>query len=114
MKRASQVLRDRPTLKVRVNRDSVCAADDIDSHEKDIEVRSFTEPEAFIQAVTSAYGMPMIEGGHAAWVVTLNGDKIGVHAQEWNTPRATVSELRFLDSNEVFLQYHAQADPEQL
>lgn len=115
MKREFQVLRDRPTLKIRVTRDSVCAADDVDApNERFVDVHSFTEPEAFIQAVTTAYGMPLIQGGKAAWVVLLNGDKIGVAAQEWNTPRASVRDLQFEDSNHVFLRYHAQSDPSTL
>lgn len=115
MKRAFQVLRDRPTLRIRVTRDSVCAADDVEApNEKYVEIHSFTEPDAFIQAVTTAYGMPIIQGGRAAWVVLLNGDKIGVVAQEWNAPRATVRELQFRESNEVFLRYHAQTDPRSL
>ena len=112
MKRAFQVLRDRPTLTIRVTRDSVCAADDVEApNEKYVEVHSFTEPEAFIQAVASAYGIPLIQGGRAAWVVLLNGDRIGVCAQEWNAPRASVRELQFQESNHVFLRYHAQSDP---
>lgn len=112
MKLAFQVLRDRPTLRIRVTRDSVCAGDDVEApNEKYVEVHSFTEPEAFIQAVTHAYGMPLIQGGRAAWTVHLNGDKIGVVAQEWNSPRASVRELHFDESNQVFLRYHAQSDP---
>ena len=115
MKRAFQVLRDRPTLTIRVTRDSVCAGDDVEApNEKLVEVHSFTEPDAFIQAVTTAYGMPLIQGGRAAWVVLLNGDKIGVVAQEWNAPRATKRELQFQESNHVFLRYHAQSDPDTL
>jgi len=115
MKLAFKVLRDRPTLRIRVTRDSVCAGDDVDApNEKHVEVHSFTDPEAFIHAVTDAYGMPFIQGGRAAWVVLLNGDKIGVVAQEWNAPRASVRELQFQESNHVFLRYHAQSDPNTL
>ena len=113
MKLAFQVLRDRPTLRIRVTRDSVCAGDDVEApNEKHVEIHSFTEPEAFIQAVTHAYGMPLIQGGRAAWTVHLNGNKIGVVAQEWNSPRASVRELHFEESNHVFLRYHAQSDPD--
>ncbi|MDB4673841.1 hypothetical protein OAF27_03395 [Verrucomicrobiales bacterium] len=115
MKREFQVLRDRPMLKIRVTRDSVCAGDDVDApNERFVEVHSFTEPDAFIQAVTTAYGMPLIEGGKAAWVVLLNGEKIGVAAQEWDAPVASARELRFQKSNHVFLRYHAQTEPSTL
>jgi len=115
MKREFQVLRDRPMLTIRVTRDSVCAGDDVEApNEKFVEVNSFTEPEAFMHAVTNAYGMPTIEGGKAAWVVLLNGNRIGVIAQEWNAPKVSVRELQFQESNHVFLRYHAQSDPSTL
>ena len=113
MKRGFSILRDRPTLIIAVTRDSVCAADDVMApNEKAIEVHSFTEPEAFVRAVTTEYGMPIIQGGRATWEVLLNDRKIGVTAQEWNSPRATVARIEFPQENRIHFRYHAQADPE--
>lgn len=113
MKRSFPVLKDRPKVEVAVTRDSVCAADDVMApNREDIVIHSFTEPKDFIRAVAAEYGMPTIHGGKATWEVILNDQKVGVIAQEWNSPRATVDEISFQEDNHVFLRYHAQADPE--
>lgn len=112
MKQSFAILRDRPKLAISVTRDSVCAADDVMApNEKQIEIHSFTDPEAFMRAVAAEYGMPTIQGGKATWEVFLNDEKIGVISQEWNSPRATITEIAFDDDDHVFLRYHAQADP---
>jgi hypothetical protein len=47
MKKAFEVLRDRPKLYIRLTRDSVCAGDDCDAqHEKTVSVYSFVDPTA--------------------------------------------------------------------
>lgn len=113
MMRSFSILKDRAKVKVSVTRDSVSAADDVTApNKKRIVIGNFTETEDFIRAVAIEYGVPSIQGGRATWEVILNDQKIGVIAQEWQSPRATVSEVSLQDDNHVFLRYHAQADPE--
>jgi hypothetical protein len=63
MKKAFQVLKDRPTVSVVLTRDSVCAGDDCDApHEKKSVVHSFLDPEALVREVASGYISPVLPG----------------------------------------------------
>jgi hypothetical protein len=76
MKKAFQVLKDRPQVSVILTRDSVCAADDCDApHEKTIKIHSFIDPEALAREVSSGY-LPSVAGIGHSWICVLNDIKI--------------------------------------
>lgn len=61
MKAAFRVLKARPRISVVLTRDSVCAGDDCDAHEKTVEVSSFVDPEVFAREISSGY-LPSVAG----------------------------------------------------
>jgi len=74
MKKAFQVLNDRPQITLVLTRDSVCAADDCDApHEMTIKVHSFTDPEALVRETAIGY---ILAGVDHSWICVLNDIKI--------------------------------------
>jgi hypothetical protein len=76
MKKAFQILKDRPQITLVLTRDSVCAGDDCDApHENTIKVHSFTDPEALARETASGY-LPNVAGVGHSWICVLNDIKI--------------------------------------
>jgi hypothetical protein len=99
-----QTLKDRPKIRVALDRDSVCAGDDCDSHETTVEVHSFVDPVAFARAVSSGY-LPSVAGVGHTWTCVLNGVKIAeISVSEI---RALVHETPFATDNHVDFVYHS-------
>ena len=104
MKAEFEILKARPKIHVVLNRDSVCAGDDCESHEKTVEVYSFVDPEAFTRAVSSGY-LPSIAGVGHTWTRVLNGIKI---AEIGNSNiRVLVHKSPFAEENRVDFIYHS-------
>jgi hypothetical protein len=104
MKAEFQILKAKPKIRVVLTRDSVCAGDDCDAHEKTVEVYSFIDPEAFARAISSDY-LPAIAGVGHTWVCVLNGVKVAEIA--CSGIRALVRENPFSEDNRVHFVYHA-------
>lgn len=103
MKSSFSVLQGRHKIKVRLTRDSVCAADDCDApHAKEIEVYSFTDPEAFSNATASRY-LPSVAGIGHRWICRLNGVKIAEITH--SGVESLVPETAFAERNEVHFSY---------
>lgn len=104
MKTEFQVLKERPKIQVILDRDSVCAGDDCESHAKTVEVYSFIDPEAFAREVSSGY-LPSVAGIGYTWTCELNGVKIAeiTHSHI----RALVRESPFSRENRVHFVYHS-------
>jgi hypothetical protein len=103
MKSLFSVLQGRPKIKVRLTRDSVCAADDCDApHEKEVEVYSFTDPEAFANATAYGY-LPSVAGIGHRWICRLNGVKIAEVTH--SGVESLVHEMVFAEQNEVHFTY---------
>jgi len=104
MKAEFQILKTKPKIQVMLNRDSVCAGDDCESHEKTVEVYSFVDPEVFARAVSEGYLPPVAGSGHF-WTCVLNGVNI---AEIGNTGiRILVRETPFAEDNRVDFIYHS-------
>jgi hypothetical protein len=104
MKAEFQVLKARPKIQVVLNRDSVCAGDDCESHEKTVEVYSFVDPEAFAREVSSGY-LPSIAGIGHFWICELNGVKMAeIHN---SNVKVLVRETPFANENCVHFIYHS-------
>jgi hypothetical protein len=105
MKSAFQVLRDRPKLRIRMTRDSVCAGDDCDApHEKTVSVHSFVDPTALVSHLSSGY-LPTVSGTGHSWDCLLNGQLIASILVSGVCPRVT--EVAFAENNDVHFKYHA-------
>jgi len=104
MKAEFQILKARPKIQVVLDRDSVCAGDDCESHVKTVEVYSFVDPEVFVRAVSSDY-LPSVAGVGHSWTCVLNGVKI---AEIGNSGiRVLVRESPFSEENRAHFIYHA-------
>ena len=104
MKAEFQVLKARPKIQVVLDRDSVCAGDDCESHQKTVEVYSFVDPEAFTRAISSGY-LPSVTGLGHSWICELNGVKM---AEIRNSDvKVLVRETPFSDENRARFIYHS-------
>jgi len=105
MKAAFKILKTRPKILVLMTRGSVCAGDDCDApHEKNTEVYSFADPEAFAKATSSGY-LPSVAGVGHHWICELNGIKIAEIRDSGIRP--LVRENLFSDTNRVHFVYHS-------
>jgi hypothetical protein len=104
-----------------VDRDSVGAADDCESHK----VVFFITPQdsvlEFLEQAILVSPLAHIAGGQATWLIDTEGygkGCIGVMAQQWSRPRLLIPEstsvTHLFGEREVaiFLRYWCQSDPE--
>lgn len=105
MKKKFEILEDRPTLKIRVTRDSVCAADDcFVPHEKTIEVHSFLDPVALASHLGTAC-LPKVTGSGHTWDCVLNGGTIATISVR--DVQSKVDEVNYEKENHVHFKYHS-------
>jgi len=104
MKVESEVLKSRPRILFRLDRDSVCAGDDCESHEASVEADSFTDPIALAEALSSGYLASVAGVGHW-WECILNGTVIA--KVFFNGKAEKIGEVRYKDENSVYFKYHS-------
>lgn len=108
-------------LIVAVDRDSVAAGDDCESHAAATTVSVTDSVAALLDAAERACPLAGIIGGRATWIVDVgSGDAVAavaVVAEEWQEPRllvpptTTVADLFAARAPAVFFRYWCQADP---
>ncbi len=110
------------TIKFLVDRDSVCAGDDCNSHAATLELASDASLSDLIDMARAACPLATIAGGQATWIAEVDAGQstaVAVIAQQWATPlwlfsaREPATELVQLHERppRVFFRYWAQADP---
>ncbi len=104
MKAEFQVLNGRPKIWVVLDRDSVCAGDDCESHAKTVEVYSFVDPGVLARELSSGF-LPSVAGIGHTWTCVLNGVKIAEIAH--SGIRALVRESPFSEENRAHFVYHS-------
>ena len=72
----------------------------------------FTDPVALIREIEVRYPLPSIAGGKATWTCRINGESVGIFAQQWSTPKAAVASVSLSETNDVHFKYHAQVSPD--
>jgi hypothetical protein len=104
-------------MKVRVNRDSVCAGDDIEAHDRLLDLPDAETLDALAANVLRAYELPRIQGGEATWCLASRRP-IAIVAQQWASPRMVpwqtrpISDCKIVDGVvRLHLTYLAQVDP---
>jgi len=102
MKKEFHVLKDRPRISVALNRDSVCAGDDVESHEKEIEIHSFLDPVELAREASSGY-LPNVAGVGHSWICVLNNIKIAEIKTDGIKP--LVREAQFDENNRINFVY---------
>lgn len=106
MKKEFFIIKNRPKLEIRLTRDSVCTADDVDApHEKTVTTYSFLDPVALASYVSSGY-LPSVQGGGHTWDCTLNGKVIATISTSKIEPK--VSEVVYSAAvNDLHFIYHS-------
>lgn len=108
-----------------IDRDSVCAGDDCQSHAVTLSVCPETPMLEVIEQALKACALATIAGGHATWLVDTQGCGeacIGVVAQQWAAPKllldpATLAREIWSSENcarlfVLYFRYWCQADPD--
>jgi hypothetical protein len=105
-------------MKVRINRDGVCAGDDIDAHDHVLDLPDTERLDTLVGNVLRAYELPRIQGGKATWCLTSRRP-IAIVAQQWTSPRMVpwqtrpVSDCKIVDAVvRRHFTYLAQIDPD--
>lgn len=75
-------------LAVNVERDSICAGDDIDApHAMRFAFQLTDTLEQALSTIVDAYLPNNIAGGKATWIVEAAGKSVAVVAQQWESPQ---------------------------
>lgn len=106
-------------LTIHLNRDSVHAGDDVESHELKVDADSESNIGDFLRELKRSY-LPGIAGGEATWIVSYSGNgpsPLGVLAQQWPEPRlrmpldAPLSQVLGHGRLSITFEYWCQKDP---
>lgn len=109
------------TLKITLNRDSVCAGDDVESHRVEVEFEVKATIQDLVYRIKKTDYLAPISGGKATWILMNMGNEIAVLAQQWENAKYFLSETTLLSEMtqkenqiELFLKYRGQWDPERI
>jgi hypothetical protein len=104
MKVEFEVIKSRPRIAFTLDRDSVCAADDCETHEASFETYSFIDAAVLAEELSSGY-LPSVAGFGHWWECILNGTVV---AKVFSNGKAEkVDQVRYLDENSVYFKYHS-------
>lgn len=105
-------------LVIGIDRDSVHAGDDLESHRTSISLDPAATLRTLFEAIQGMGYLPGIHGGRATWIICSSGKPIGVLAQqwpelEWLVPGESILGQYFADTEPGLLfRYAGQADPD--
>lgn len=108
-------------LTVTADRDSVCAGDDVVSHEATFTVASSSNVLEMLAMAWQVCPLAGIAGGQATWLIDVAGhaSPIGVMAQQWDLPQLLIPlETRAGDlfkgaeKPAVYFRYWCRSDPD--
>jgi len=104
MKKEFEVLKSRTRLVFALDRDSVCAGDDCESHKASVESYSFLDPGALAEELSSGY-LPSVAGYGHWWECIMNGTVI---ANVFSNGKAEkVNDVNYKDDNSIYSKYHS-------
>ena len=104
MKAEFHVLSSRPRIVFNLDRDSVCAGDDCESHRRSVETYSFLDSVALAEELSSGY-LPSVNGIGHWWECVLNGKVIAKISSNGKAER--VAEISYAAENSVHFKYHS-------
>jgi hypothetical protein len=110
---------DSPTIRITVDRDSVCAGDDCVSHKATFTIATSSNVLDLLAASWRACPLASIAGGQATWLIDVAGSDscIGVMAQQWDqpslliAPETIVRDLFRVAESFLYFRYWCQANP---
>ncbi|MBV4467489.1 hypothetical protein [Pseudomonas siliginis] len=107
-------------LVVAIDRDSVHAGDDLESHAISVTLDQSATLRTLIEVIQDMDYLPRISGGKATWVVYSSGKPLGVLAQQWPEPKWVVRPESIVDQYfgniepRLLFRYWCQADPDEV
>ena len=111
-------------MKIEIDRDSVAAGDDMESHSVFIKISDDIRVKDLIKKAKKACPFASICGGEATWIIYVGSHEekkcIGVSAQQWSEDRLLVSKDITAKSvfegieNKMKFYYWAQNDPNEV
>lgn len=104
MKAEFAVLKSRPQIEFTLNRDSVCAGDDCETHKALKESYSFIDPIALAEELSSGY-LPSVVGVGHWWECVLNGTFVAKVLSNGKAER--VQDVDYKEENTVYFKYHS-------
>ena len=106
-------------LRISIDRDSVCAGDDIDSHRIELKFDEKATIQDLCNKIKKINYLAQISGGKATWILMKQGNEIAVLAQQWRNAKYLISEKTLLSDltvkdNQIglFFKYRGQWPPE--
>ncbi len=109
-----------PLIELEVDRDSVCAGDDCQSHMVSLSVSAETTLIEALNLAQKAGALAGIAGGNATWLIDTQGygkGCVGVVAQQWAEPKLiteqniTVGQIWNGSKGTLFFRYWCQSNP---
>lgn len=102
-----------------LDRDSVCAGDDVYSHSAEFDMDSGATITDLLKKVRKIGFLALIQGGKATWVISDTRTEIAVIAQQWSSPKFLIDENTEIcdlnmngDAVKFYFKYFTQQDPE--
>ncbi|WLG47337.1 hypothetical protein [Pseudomonas sp. FP1740] len=105
-------------LVIGIDRDSVHAGDDLESHKTSIRLDPAVTLRILFDAIQGMGYLPGISGAKATWIICSSGKQIGVLAQQWPEPKLVIPaesivSQYFRDTEpHLLFRYWCQADPD--
>ena len=99
------VLKSRPRIAFMLDRDSVSAGDDCETHKASVETYSFIDPVALAEELSSGY-LPSVAGYGHWWECILNGTVVAKVLS--NGKAEKIGEVDYLDENGAILSITPQ------
>ena len=108
-----------PLIELEVDRDSVCAGDDCQSHMALLSVSAETALIEVLKLAQKACSLAGIAGGNATWLIDTQGygkGCIGVVAQQWAAPKLITEQnisagQIWNGKGTLFFRYWCQSNP---
>jgi hypothetical protein len=102
-------------VELRISRDSVAAGDDMESHDRVIDVDGHAPLLDVVAGILSRNYLASIAGGQATWVLRpgRQGEALGVVAQQWTAPELLGPDVDIATVGpELHFDYQGQKDPQ--
>mgnify|MGYP003122214822 CR=1 FL=1 len=109
-----------PLIELKVDRDSVCAGDDCQSHMALLSVSAETTLTEVLNLAKNACSLAVIAGENATWLIDTQGygkGCVGVVAQQWAEPKLitepniTAGQIWNGSKGILFFRYWCQSNP---
>ena len=108
-----------PLIELEVDRDSVCAGDDCQSHMALLSVSAETALIEVLKLAQKACSLAVIAGGNATWLIDTQGygkGCVGVVAQQWAAPKLITEQnisagQIWNGKGTLFFRYWCQSNP---